>query len=163
LLIHLFDDQDIPLVGVSIEQQVRSGSSVADGSIFQEPLHIAIETKVDAGVDADQLIRHCEGITPSKRGNYLLLLTRFGVPRVSLDLVYQKAQSLGITFKDLTFESLCDNLADSVQAYETHLKSVVDDYLLYCKDMQLLPDRPSLLRIVPCGRTIDLNAKWGVY
>lgn len=40
---------------------------------------------------------------------------------------------------------------------------MVEDYLEYCVDMNLLPDRRKWLRIVPCGATFDLNEKWNVY
>lgn len=162
LLVDLLDDQPLPL-GVQIQQQVRSSASVPDGYISQEPLHIAIETKVDAGVDAGQLTRHLQSLKQGTPGNYLLLLTVNEPAAGALDPVVQAARRLGVTFTAFTFEKVCESLKSSVHPYEAHLAAIVQDFLLYCSDMQLLPDRRLWMRIVPCGQTLDLNAKWGVY
>jgi hypothetical protein len=72
LLVDLLDDHPLPL-GVQIQQQIRSSASVPDGYISQEPLHIAIETKVDAGVDADQLTRHLQSLKQRGKGQSQVL------------------------------------------------------------------------------------------
>src|SRR5436190_24223311 len=59
VLSELLGDDEMPL-GSNFQQQMRSETSVPHGGILQEPVHFIIETKVSAGVDADQLIRHCE-------------------------------------------------------------------------------------------------------
>jgi hypothetical protein len=162
LLGEIFNDQEIPL-GINFEQQVRASVSVPDGIIWQEPLRIAIETKVDASVDVDQLTRHCESFSQGRLGNYLLLLTCDEIPDDALSVVYQKARSFGITFQHFTFEKLCRNLKANVHPHESGLMHVVEDYLLYCSDMGLLPDRRIWMRIVPCGQTMDSNVQWEVY
>ena len=162
LLSYILGEQDLAF-GVDIHQQVRSGSSVPDGVISQEPLRIILETKVDASLNVAQLLAHCDRFDPGRRGNYLLLLSRDEQSRGQLEPVYEKAKLRGFTFKHLTFEALRDELVDSVEPYEIHLKAVVDDFVQYCADMGLLPDRRSLMRIVPCGSTANLNAKWDVY
>jgi hypothetical protein len=162
LLVDLLDDQEIPL-GVNINQQIRSATSVPDGVISQEPSHIVIETKVDAGIDADQLKRHLQSFKQGGTGNYLLLLAINDPIDAAVDPVHKAAQALGVTFKALTFETVCKSLKSSVHPHETQLNAIVEDFLLYCSDMQLLPDRRSWMRIVPCGQTLSLNAKWAVY
>lgn len=162
LLVDLFDDDAVPL-GVQIHQQVRSSASIPDGFISQEPVHIIIETKVDAAVDADQLTRHLQAFKHGTAGNYLLLLTVTPAGDADVSSVSKAAQAVGVTFKAFTFERVCESLKDSVQPYEIHLKAIVEDFLLYCNDMGLLPDRREWMRIVPCGETLDLNARWGVY
>ena len=161
LLTALFDDEVLPL-GISFEQQKRRGSSVPDGIIQQEPIHIVIETKVDAGVDIAQLIRHCGTFTSGRTGNYLMLLTRDAVPDEQIADVRSKAKDYGATFKHITFEELCKGLEDCAEDHETHLKRVVEDFRDYCSEMGFLPDRRKWLRIVPCGDTVTLNARWHV-
>ena len=39
----------------------------------------------------------------------------------------------------------------------------MEDYVNYCSEMGLLPDRRKWLRVVPCGKTYELNAKWNMY
>ena len=162
LLSQLFDGEELPL-GISFDQQSRAETSVPDGSIFQESLHIVIETKVDAGVDTDQLIRHCEAFTAGRMGNYLMLLTKRDVPADLFDGVMLKAKEAGVIFKHVTFEKLYGLLDKFAFEHETHLKHVVEDFRVYCSDMDLLPDRRKWLRIVPCGNTVALNEKWDMY
>ena len=162
VLSELFGDVEMPL-GINFQQQTRSESSVPDGSILQEPVHIIIETKVDAGVSADQLIRHCERFVKGRTGNYLMLLTKNEASPKNLEPVRRKAKDMGVVFQDVTFEKLCVTLQNLAKEYETHLVRIIEDYKAYCSDMELLPDRRKLLRIVPCGKTFDLNEKWHVY
>jgi hypothetical protein len=162
VLSELLGDVEMPL-GVNFQQQMRSGPSVPDGVILQEPVHIVIETKVTAGVDADQLIRHCNSFDKGRSGNYLLLLTKNEADDQVLDPVRRKAKEIGAAFQNVTFEKLCGSLEGLAKEYETHLMRVIKDYAAYCTDMGLLPDRRKWLRIVPCGTTFDLNKQWHVY
>ena len=159
VLSELLGDVEMPL-GINFQQQIRSASSVPDGGILQEPVHIVIETKVTAGVDVDQLIRHCESFDKGRSGNYLLLLTKNKADEQALESVRRKAKEIGATFQNVTFEKLCDSLKGLAKEYETHLTRVIEDYSAYCTDMDLLPDRRKWLRIVPCGTTFDLNKQW---
>jgi hypothetical protein len=118
---------------------------------------------VTAGVDVDQLIRHCESFDKGRSGNYLLLLTKNKADDQVLESVCRKAKEIGATFQNVTFEKLCGSLNGLAKEYETHLMRVIEDYAAYCTDMDLLPDRRKWLRIVPCGTTFDLNKRWNVY
>ncbi|HMG04851.1 MAG TPA: hypothetical protein VK581_05280 [Chthoniobacterales bacterium] len=158
----LLGDVEMPL-GINFEQQMRSGRSVPDGGIRQEPVHIVIETKVDAGINSDQLIEHCETFVKGREGNYLMLLTKNEADEQFLNSIRIKAKETGIVFRNVTFEKLCDSLKGLAREYETHLARVIEDYADYCIEMGLLPDRRKWLRIVPCGSTLDLNTKWNLY
>jgi hypothetical protein len=162
VLSELLGDADVPL-GINFQQQLRSGPSVPDGGILQEPVHIVIETKVTAGVDVDQLVRHCGTFDKGRNGNYLLLLTKNEVGDQDLDPVCRKAKEIGATFKNVTFDKLCDCLEGLAEKYETHLTRVIKDFAVYCTDEDLLPDRRKWLRIVPCGTTFELNKQWNAY
>ena len=158
----LLGNEDLPL-GISFEQQRRSASSVPDGSILQEPLHLVIETKVESGVDAGQLVRHFDAFEKGRTGNYLILLTKADVPAQHIAAAEAKSKETGVIFRHVTFERLCAGLRDLAQPHEAHLRHVADDFQVYCSDMNLLPDRRKWLRIVPCGDTLQINLKWGVY
>lgn len=161
-LSELLSDAEIPL-GINFQQQTRSTSSVPDGSILQERIHIVIETKVTAGVDVGQLIRHCEIFEKGKKGNYLLLLTKDEVDKKILGPILIKAKEIGATFHNITFEKIRNSIIGIAKDHETHLKRVIDDYAAFCTDMNLLPDRRKWLRIVPCGTTFSLNEHWNCY
>ena len=143
LLSDLVGDEEMPL-GISFDQQIRSGASVPDAIIYQEPVHIVIETKVDAAVDTGQLIRHCESFKPGMKGNFLILLTCNNVSPTVLHAVVSKANTIGVVFKHITFEDLCLRLKDCAREHETHLKRVIDDFLDYCEEMKLI-DRKSVV------------------
>lgn len=162
VLSELLGDAEMPL-GVDFQQQTRSETSVPDGRILQEPVHIVLETKVDAAVNIEQLIQHCKTFEKGAKGNFLLLLTKEAVQDELLDPVRLEAQGIGAKFRNITFEHLCDGLGGLAKEHETHLKLVIEDYLAYCADMGLLPDRRKWLRIVPCGTTFDLNNKYHLY
>ena len=158
----LLGDQDLPL-GISFEQQRHGGSSVPDGSILQESLHLVIETKVGSSVDPGQLVRHLDAFTKGRTGNYLILLTKVDVTPEQVSEVMAKSRETGVVFRHVTFERLCNQLEGLALAHETHLKHVTSDFQMYCSDEGLLPDRRRWLRIVPCGNSLQLNQKWGVY
>ena len=162
VLSELLGDAEMPL-GINFQQQMRSDTSVPDGGIFQEPIHLLIETKVDAGVDPDQLVRHCESFQKGTTGNYLLLLTKNDADEQVIEPVRRKAKEIGAVFQNVTFEKLCDSLQGLAKEHETHLLRVIEDFAAYCTEMNLLPDRRKWLRIVPCGTTFDLNKQWHLY
>lgn len=162
LLGALIGDVDIPL-GINFEQQIRATSSVPDAVIQQLPVHVVLETKVTAGVDTRQLMRHCETFTPGITGNFLILLTKSDTSELDLGSVREKAAEYNARFCAVTFEKLCDALKTVADPHEVHLRHVVDDFLRYADDLRLLPDRRVWLSIVPCGDTIELNARWGMY
>ena len=63
-----------------------------------------------------------------RTGNYLVLLTRHGVSEEHLREVVAKSKQRGVIFKHVTFEQLCDQLADFAREHETHLHHVVEDF-----------------------------------
>jgi len=158
----LLGDVEMPL-GITFQQQTRSASSVPDGAILQEPVHIVIETKVTAGVDIGQLIRHLESFTKGIRGNHLVLLTKVPIEKKSIESVFQAAKEIGVFFQATTFEHICAKLSGLGKEHEIHLVRITEDYVAYCSEMGLLPDRRKWLRIVPCGVTLNLNARHRVY
>jgi hypothetical protein len=160
LLNEVFDD-DIP-IGLGFSQQVRGPDSVPDGAIHQPAVKITIETKVDAGVNVGQLLRHL-GPLGASGSHHLLLLTKDDIAEATLAPIFAAADSARVNFVHCTFERLCKHLGDNVREFEIHLKPVIDDFIAYCNEMGLLPDRRIFLRIVACGNSHTLNRKYGTY
>ena len=133
-----------------------------DGCIAQAQVRIAIETKVDAGVNSGQLERHLKALGEGGE-HYLLLLTKHEPSRSELMRVSDAAQQARVKFVSCTFEELCDHLRRSVRDFELNLKPIVDDFIAYCDDMDLLPDRRALMRIVPCSQSFVQNRAYGIY
>jgi hypothetical protein len=154
-------EADIPL-GVAIRQQTVSTDSVPDGSISQAPVRIVIETKVDAAIDVGQLKRHLSAFSNGAE-NYLLLLTRSPMGERESKEVAEEAKKHHVQFTHATFEHLCSHLKPCVHDFETDLKAIIDDFVDYCYETGLLPDRRVLMRVVPCGDTYALNRQYGLY
>jgi hypothetical protein len=120
VLSELLGDVEMPL-GINFQQQIRSETSVPDGGILQEPVHIVIETKVGAGVNIDQLIRHCKSFVKGRTGNCLMLLTKNEIDEQVLDPVRREANEIGAIFQNVTFEKLCHSLQGLARAFQQKL------------------------------------------
>ncbi len=151
-------------VGIGISQQGKEASSVPDGSIVQRGFKILIESKVDAAVCKKQLLQHANAFTNEAR-KILLLLTiqRFDKDKeATLKKAIQKKYS-DVLFKNVTYEEICSVISSLFLPHENEMKSLVDDYVEYCNDTKLFDQSKYLMRIVPCGNSIELNKKFAMY
>jgi len=151
-------------IGIEIYQQERASESVPDGTIIQRSFKVLVESKVDSGVNEDQLLRHTKEFTGEAQ-KILLLLT---VQKLDLSVERSIAAKItnehpGVLFKNVTYESICSAVQGLFQPYENEMKSLVDDYVEYCNDTGLFDQSQYLMRIVPCGDSVDLNKKYGMY
>lgn len=151
-------------IGIEIYQQERASESVPDGSIIQRSFKVLVESKVDSGVNVDQLIRHAKTFSAEAQ-KILLLLT---VQKLDHNVEHSIAAKIteehpGVLFKNITYESICSAIQGLFQPYENEMKSLVDDYVEYCNDTGLFDQSQYLMRIVPCGDSVDLNKKYGMY
>lgn len=151
-------------IGIEIDQQKRASESVPDGTIIQRSFKVLIESKVDSGVYDDQLIKHAKTFT-NEAQKILLLLT---LQKINQDHENNLAERLskehpGLLFRNVTYETICGAVKDLFQEYETEMKSLVEDYVEYCNDTGLFDQSRYLMRIVPCGDSVDLNKKYGMY
>ena len=148
-------------IGISIRQQQRAEESVPDGSIFQESFKIVMESKVDAPVDVEQLVRHTANFKHESL-KILLLLTKQLLPNQKLEDIKEVIPS-GITFKNITYMEICNAIEGLFKEYEIEMRALVDDYRDYCNEIGLYDQSKYLMRIVPCGNSVDINIKYGVY
>lgn len=161
----LSDIVGVPVdIGIEIYQQGRATESIPDGTIIQRSFKVLVESKVDSGVNEDQLLRHAKTFT-NEAQKILLLLT---VQRLEQDaevILTDKVQKAhpGVLFKSVTYESICSAVQGLFQPYEDEMRSLVDDYVEYCNDTGLFDQSRFLMRIVPCGDSVELNKKYGIY
>lgn len=163
---HLLSElTDVPIdIGIEINQQTRGKGSVPDGAILQRSFKILIEAKVDAGVDADQLIRHTAAFS-NEAQRLLLLLTRQQLSsEEDLDISNKVLSAApGVIFKSVTYERVCRAISGRFKNFEYEMTELCDDFVQYCNDVGLFDQSGYLLRIVPCGESFELNKKYGVY
>jgi len=150
-------------IGVEINQQVRGEGSVPDGAIIQRSFKILIESKVDSGVDTEQLLRHADSFFEEDQ-KILLLLTRETIGELEEEIKKQVAvKHPEIIFKNVTYETICGAVVSLFQEYEYEMRTLVDDYVEYCNDAGLFDQSRFLMRIVPCGHSLEINRKYGIY
>lgn len=151
-------------IGIDINQQQRFGDSVPDGSIGQRSFKILIETKVDAGVDVAQLERHAHQFKGEDQ-KILLFLTKEVIEDKRLERIASKVQAAnpGVIFSNTTFEDICIKSKLLFKEHETQISAIVEDYWQYCNDTELFDQARYLMRVLPCGVSLKLNAKYGVY
>ncbi|MEC4685067.1 MAG: hypothetical protein VST71_04955 [Nitrospirota bacterium] len=151
-------------IGIDISQQQRSGDSVPDGIIGQRSFKILIETKVDAGIDESQLVRHASQFKGEDQ-KILLLLTKEKVESGNLRSIESKIKESnpGVIFSNTTFEDICSKSKTLFKEHETHINAIIEDYWQYCNDSELFDQAIYLMRVLPCSVSLELNAKYGIY
>lgn len=150
-------------IGVEINQQEPGEGSVPDGVIIQRSFKVLLESKVDSAPDEEQLIRHLDSFSGESQ-KVLLLLTRTGLG-VEEDAIRQRVvrNRPDVIFKNVTYEGIFNVASRLFQEYETEMRSLVDDYFEYCNDVGLFDQSRYLMRIVPCGRSLAINRRHGIY
>lgn len=150
-------------IGIEVNQQKRGQGSVPDGAIIQRSFKILIESKVDSSVDADQLLRHADSFSGEDQ-KVLLLLTREPIGETEDDIRGQIfARHPNVIFKNVTYEGICRVIETLFREYEYEMRALVDDYVEYCNDAGLFDQSRYLMRIVPCGQSLSINRKHGIY
>ena len=151
-------------IGLEIRQQEKAGNAVPDGTLIQRSFKILIEAKVDAPDDSAQLLRHCRSFSDEKQ-QVLLLLTKQHLKENKLKRITTEilTQSPSVTFQNITYEDICDACSGLFDDHEFQMQALVEDYAEYCNDAKLFDQSPYLLRVVPCGKSITLNERYGMY
>ena len=151
-------------IGLEISQQFQTGRTIPDGAIIQRSFKILLEAKVGAAVDARQLIGHTEGFGDEKQ-KVLLLLTRQPVgPVVEADLACSIGEKCpDVVFKNITYETICAAIADLFLPHEAAMVALTTDYIEYCNETGLFDQTRFLMRVVPCGRSVEINKHYGIY
>lgn len=147
-------------IGIEINQQVRDGGAVPDGQVIQRSFKILIEAKVDTPPDIEQLARHANTFS-GEHQRILLLLTKEPVEDHKKSEI--KGRIPGITFCSITYKDICEVSKTLFESYEEEMHALVDDYEEYCNDTGLFDQSKQLMRIVPCGYTLEISKKYGIH
>lgn len=151
-------------IGLEIRQQERAGNAIPDGTLIQRSFKILIEAKVDAQVDHNQLLRHCQTFTDEAQ-QVLLLLTKQRVDGNSLNKLVAEITKLHprVIFRNITYEDICKACEGLFERHEFEMLAIVEDFSEYCNDVGLFDRSKYLMRIVTCGASLTLNEKYGIY
>lgn len=150
-------------IGIEITQQKRSNTSVPDGSIIQSSFKIAIEAKVDASVDFDQLKRHAS-FFGTETLRILLLLTKTPLAgNEEAELVKLQGEFPGVVMRSITYKDICEAIKQLFKPHEETIIELAYDYIEYCNDTGLFDQSRELMRIAPCGQSVEINQHHGIY
>lgn len=151
-------------IGIEINQQVREQTSVPDGTIIQRSFKVLIESKVASGVDNNQLLRHASSFQNESQ-KVLLLLTKLKIKQEQEEKIKKMLADChaGIIFKNVTFEELCVAIDGLFKEFEPEMQALTEDFIEYCNDSDLFDQSKYLMRISPCGVSVDINRKYGIY
>lgn len=160
----LVDADEAVEIGLEIQQQQRGTGSVPDGTIIQRSFKIVIETKVGAPVNVAQLVQHVGGFAGEEH-KILLLLTKQPLGDADEQGIRREVSQAarGVIFSSVTFEDVIRALSGLFQPYEYEMNELVSDYVEYCGDAGLVDRSRFLLRIVPCGNSLAINVRHGIY
>ena len=151
-------------IGIEINQQERTKKSVPDGTIIQRSFKVLIESKVDRGFDEEQLLRHAENFS-SESQQILLLLTKQEIDEEDKHRISENIRKKypSVVFCNVTYETICTALGGLFADYENEMELLTRDYIDYCNDANLFDQSRYLMRIVPCGKSFDINREHGIY
>jgi hypothetical protein len=150
-------------IGLGIQPQQRGMGSVPDGTVIQSSFKIVVETKVDSPVNVDQLVRHARNFSGEEQ-KILLLLTKHELGALEASIRQELAQAArDVIFSSVAFEDVIAATQGLFQPYEYEMTNLVRDYEEYCWDAGLVDRSRYLLRIVPCGNSLEINLRHGIY
>lgn len=151
-------------IGLEITQQQKEIESIPDATIIQRSFKILLESKVDSPVSTEQLLSHAKGFS-SEEVKILLLLTKTHLPQPEYQTITDviKSKHPSIIFQNITYEDICNVCEDLFQDHEHQMNELIEDYREYCSYTQLFDRTRHTMRVVPCGNSISINLKHGIY
>ncbi len=150
-------------IGMEIVPRPAGKDLAADGSIIQRGFKILVVTRVDSAVSLDQILRHASSFGNEDR-KVLLLVTRDSSGHqggVMEGMI--RGNHPDVIFRNITFGAISDALGELFGGRRGTMADLIDGYREFCDQMGLFERSRLLLRIVPCGRTIDIFKRFGIY
>lgn len=149
-------------VGLQIEQQKKFSDSIPDAYIMQQGFKIVVEAKIDTAVSDSQIYNHAKCLS-GDAGKFILLITKIKTSREQEQRIRDKLASNNISFASITYKDLCEKVKKLFNDYEEEILHIVEDYELYCSEVNLIDQSEHMMRIVPCGDSYILNQKYAIY
>ena len=160
ILNSLIDDSTASItVGPAFHQQRRDGNSVPDAHLSQAAWDIYVETKLGDNFDTDQINRHLESAKQSVHvSSYLFLLSQHAT-----DVSTFTAQAEHVTLVSTTYAQLVEYSSAILEHADPYLSEIIEDFEAYVRALGLMPDHRTQLLAVPVSKSIELNARHGIY
>ena len=120
---------------------------------------------MDSSAYIEQLLRHSDNFLGEDQ-KILLLLTKGPLAADEDDDIKHQVSERhqGIIFKCITYEDICMAARTLFAEYEYEMRvDLIDDYVEYCNDTNLFDQSRYLMRIVPCGQSLEISKRHGIY
>jgi hypothetical protein len=153
-------------VGLSFQQQTKSGKSIPDGSISQSSFKLVIETKLHDKFPIEQLKGHLDsfeneqqklllGISPEKMNH--VIEADFRTHLLS------ETNLKNLEFCTTTFAEIVGNFKSVISEYDHDLNALIDDYESYCFNENLITNINNRMMAIVSGTSFPENVEYGIY
>lgn len=150
-------------VGIEVSSSPSADDQGPDGLILQRSFRVVVDARVDSTVSLDQMLRHA-GSFRSEQKKFLLLLTKQPVVHQERMIVtLLEGSHPDVLFRNVTYSGICRAMRDLAMDREPLFAELLRDFEEYCGELGLLGPSGTILRIIPCGRTYEMNKKHGVW
>ena len=151
-------------IGMEIGRRPWGEGSSSGGSIIQRGFKISVLATVDSAVSPDGLLRYAGSLAEDGEQQALLLVTRqpLGHRERAIAALIGGSHP-NVVFRNVTYWGLCDMLQRTLLDCDAGMVALIEDYCEYCDEMELFDTSRTLLRVVPCARSLELSKKFGVY
>lgn len=156
-------------VGIQFIQQLKNNKSIPDGIIAQDSFKLVIETKLDTRhFNVNQLSKHLNSFNTE---SFQILLS-LSPSKMSNDFKNQVKSTIDdynlqngtfIRFIDITFREIVSTFRTIISDYDFELIDIIDDYEDYCNSSNLINEAEALMRVIPCGSSLQENLANNVY
>ncbi|MCL5736167.1 MAG: hypothetical protein M1274_11360 [Actinobacteria bacterium] len=156
-------------IGLEFAQGAKARDSTGatgdspDGSIIQRSFKILVEAKIDSRVSPTELLGHA-GLFGGETRKILILLTKEPIGHQGSIISALMAENRPeVIFRNITFWGVCEAVQAVFGDDEPALVALAADYREYCDEMDLFGRSDPVIRIVPCGRSLGIIKRFGIY
>lgn len=150
------------------QQKGNRGNGVIDGYIHIKASKIIIETKLSSLELINKLLKYTDSFDDNEY-KLLLHLSSIRYSDTEISAINHKLSELKVigkvNFQSITYQDLVDQLKDIANNYqhEFYLQRLSEHFERYCIEMGLTNRSNSILRVMACGQSYELNVKYQFY
>ena len=148
------------------QQKTQKEGGIIDGYVEIKSSKIIIKTELDGTDRKNKLINYCKNIYKKSEQcpetNILIHLSTSAFNEEDMKSINKEVERDNFCFVSTTyaeFVSLIQNITDEYY-FKPELHLLNEYFYDYCSSSNLIKD---LFRIVPCGKSFDLNKKYHLY
>lgn len=169
LINFLLEDYELTLDSeIKFIQQEKGNKSIPDGVIRQHSFKIIIETKLYGQEHKSQLVNHFEHFNNEDQ-QLLIWLNKSKITNEYYRDIKDEIKILNersgkkVVILPITFKDIIKAFNEVLEDYDREMIEVINDYELFIREMNLIDNFCSIIRVVSVGQSIELNYKYDMY